>query len=335
MKALKIIGYLILIIAVAIGGLLTYVKTALPNVGNAQDLKIEYTPERIERGRYLAYHVTACMDCHSARDWEKFSGPLVESTLGRGGERFDQGLGFPGIYYSRNITPYGITHYTDGELFRVITTGVNKEGEAMFPLMPYLYYGKMDPEDIYSIIAYVRTLEPIEYAVEKSKHDFPFNFIVNTIPQKAEPQKRPDKSDQLSYGAYLTNAAGCVECHTQVEKGQIIKELSFSGGREFPLPDGSIVRSSNLTTETETGIGAWTEELFIQKFKMYTDSTYASDPIMPGDFNTWMPWTMYAGMDREDLAAIFAYLKTVPPINNKVVKFTSGAKERNLSQLNN
>jgi hypothetical protein len=201
--------------------------------------------------------------------------------------------------------------------------------------MPYLYYGKMDPEDIYSIIAYVRTLEPIEYAVEKSKHDFPYNFIVNTIPQKAEPQKRPDKSDKLSYGAYLTNAAGCVECHTQVEKGQIIKELSFSGGREFSLPDGSIVRSSNLTTETETGIGAWTEELFIQKFKMYTDSTYASDPIMPGDFNTWMPWTMYAGMDREDLAAIFAYLKTVPPINNKVAKFTSGAKEKNLSQLNN
>ena len=335
MKALKILGYLILIIAVAIGGLLTYVKVALPDVAEAQDLKIEYTQERIDRGRYLAYHVTACMDCHSARDWNQFSGPLVEATLGQGGERFDQNLGFPGVYYSRNITPHGIARYTDGELFRVITTGVNKEGEAMFPLMPYLYYGKMDPEDIFSIIAYIRTLNPIEKTVEESSHDFPFNFIVNTIPKNADPQKRPAKSDQLAYGAYIVSAAGCVECHTQVEKGQIIKELAFSGGREFPFLDGSIVRSSNITPDNETGIGAWTEELFIQKFKIYTDSSYTSEPIMPGDFNSWMPWTMYSGMERDDLAAIFAYLKSLPPMKNKVVKFTSGAKERNLSILKN
>lgn len=326
-KALKIIGYLFLIMAVSIGGLLTYVKTALPDVGEAQELKIEYTPDRIERGRYLAHSVSVCMDCHSARDWELFSGPVIENTLGQGGERFDQGLGFPGIYYSRNITPHGISRYTDGELFRVITTGVNKEGEAMFPLMPYQYYGKMDPEDIYSIIAYIRTLNPIEKVVEKSSHDFPFNFIVNTIPQKAEPQKRPEKTDQLAYGAYMTNASGCVECHTQVDNGQIIKELAFSGGREFPFSDGSIVRSSNISPDNETGIGAWTEELFVQKFKMYADSSYIPDTIMPGDFNTWMPWTMYAGMENDDLAAIFAYLKSMPPIKNKVVKFTSGAKE--------
>ena len=333
-KIFKILGYLLLVIAVAIGGMLTYVKTALPNVGEAEDLKIEYTQERIERGRYLANHVTVCMDCHSARDWNQFSGPLVLSTLGRGGERFGPELGFPGVYFSKNITPHGISRYNDGELFRVITTGVNKEGEAMFPLMPYLYYGKMDTEDIYSIIAYVRSLPLIESTVEKSKHDFPFNFIVNTIPQKADPQERPEKSDQLAHGAYLVNASGCVECHTQVEKGQIIKEFAFSGGREFPFPDGSTVRSSNITPDKETGIGAWTEELFIMKFKMYQDSTYSPETIKPGDFNSWMPWTMYAGMERDDLAAIFAYLKSVTPMKNQVVKFTPGGQE-NLSQSNN
>jgi hypothetical protein len=325
-KALKIVGYVLLLVAVAIGGLLTYVKTAMPNVGEAEALTIEYTPERIERGRYLATSVTVCMDCHSTRDWTKYSGPLTEGTLGQGGETFDQSFGFPGKYISRNITPHGISRYTDGELFRVITTGVNKEGEAMFPLMPYLYYGKMDTEDIYSIIAYVRTLAPIQKDWEKSTHDLPFNFIVNTIPQKASPQKRPDKSDLVAYGAYMVNASGCIECHTQVEKGQIIKELAFSGGREFPVMGGGIIRSSNLTPDKETGLGAWTEEMFIQRFKMYADSTYTPETVQPGEFNTWMPWTMYAGMERDDLAAIYAYLKTTTPMKNAVTKFSPAAK---------
>jgi hypothetical protein len=62
------------------------------------------------------------MDCHSTRDWSKFSGPLVEGTLGQGGERFDQTVGMPGVVYSKNITPARIGDYTDGELFRLITT---------------------------------------------------------------------------------------------------------------------------------------------------------------------------------------------------------------------
>ena len=93
-KILRYVGYLVAFVLVAIGALLTYVKAALPNVGDAQDLKIEYTPERVARGKYLATSVTVCMDCHSKRDWTQFSGPLVPGTLGQGGERFgrdDQG----------------------------------------------------------------------------------------------------------------------------------------------------------------------------------------------------------------------------------------------------
>lgn len=321
-KALKIIGLLLLMAVLAIGGLLTYVKTALPNVGEAEDLKIEYTAERIERGRYLAHSVTVCMDCHAVRDWSKFSGPPTPGTLGKGGDRFDQSVGMPGVYYAKNITPHGISRYTDGELYRVITTGVTKEGKALFPIMPYPYYGRMDPEDIYSIIAYVRSLQPVESTVPDAQHDFPFNFIVNTIPQKAEPQKRPEKTDLLAYGAYMANASGCIECHTQVEKGQIIKELAFSGGREFAFPDGSVLRSSNITMDKETGIGALTEEQFIQRFKTYADSAYQVPSVAPGEFNSVMPWTMYAGMERDDLAAIFAYLKSLPPRKNPVVKYS-------------
>ncbi|HEY5409053.1 MAG TPA: cytochrome C, partial [Ginsengibacter sp.] len=161
-KIFKILGYVLLFIIIAVTGILIYVKTALPNVGPAPDMKIDYTAQRVERGRYLANSVTACMDCHSTRDWSKFAGPLMPGTLGKGGERFDQKTGFPGVFYSRNITPAGISRYTDGELFRVISTGVTKEGTALFPVMPYAHYGKMDSEDIMSLIAYIRTLAPIQ-----------------------------------------------------------------------------------------------------------------------------------------------------------------------------
>ncbi|MBL7846833.1 MAG: c-type cytochrome [Cyclobacteriaceae bacterium] len=328
MKILKYLGFLVLAVIVGIGGLLTYLKLGLPDIAAAEDLKIEYTPERIERGRYLAHSVTVCMDCHSTRDWTRFSGPLTPGTLGQGGEYFDQKMGLPGVFVSKNITPEGIARYTDGELYRVITTGVNKEGIAMFPLMPYLYYGKMDPEDIYSIIAYVRTLAPIKNPVQSSVADFPVNFIINTIPQPAQPQKRPEKTDILAYGAYMTNASGCVECHTQVDgKGQIMKEVSFAGGREFIFPDGSVVRSANLTQDMESGIGQWTEDMFVQKFKVYADSTYQAPKVEPGGFNSMMPWTMYGHMETEDLKAIYAYLKTIAPISNKVTKFTPAASQ--------
>jgi mono/diheme cytochrome c family protein len=320
-KLLKFLGYTLVFVIVAVVALLTFVRFVLPNVGDAEELKIDYTQERIERGRYLANAVNLCMDCHGERDWSKFSGPPIPGTFGKGGDRFDQTVGFPGVFYAKNITPHGISRYTDGELFRVITTGVNKEGRAMFPVMPYLYYGKMDQEDIFSIIAYIRTLEPVESTIPESVPDFPMNFIINLIPQKANLQPKPDKKDWIAYGAYMTNASGCIECHTQVKDGQIIPELAFGGGREFAFPDGSVVRSVNITPD-KTGIGAWSEEQFVQRFKMYADSAYVPPTVKPGEFNTIMPWIMYAQMEEDDLKAIYAYLKSMKPIENVVERFT-------------
>ncbi|HNP06345.1 MAG TPA: c-type cytochrome [Cyclobacteriaceae bacterium] len=319
-KTLKYLGYLAIVLVLGVIALLLYVRMALPSVP-VEDITIEYTQARILRGEYLANTVTVCMDCHSVRDWSKFSAPPTPGTLGAGGDRFDQALGFPGVFYAKNVTPVGISRYTDGELYRVITSGVNKEGKAIFPIMPYSYYGKMDREDIYSIIAYLRNLPPIENEVPDSEPDFPMNFILNTLPAPADPHTQPPTNDQLAYGAYLTNAAGCMECHTNVENGQIIPELAFSGGREFGFPDGSMLRSTNITPH-ETGIGSWTERMFIVKFKMYADSSFVLPNVAPGEFNTIMPWTMYGKMKREDLAAIYAYLRTVKPIENRVEKFT-------------
>jgi hypothetical protein len=81
------------------------------------------------------------------------------------------------------------------------------------------------------------------------------------------------------------------------------------------------VRSSNITPDPNTGIGKWTEEYFVQRFRTYADSAYIPQTVKPGEFNTIMPWTMYGTMTQEDLAAIFAYLKTMKPIENTVIKF--------------
>ncbi len=326
-KILKYAAYFVVLLLVAVAALLAYVKIALPKVSEPEDLKIDYTTERIERGRYLANSVTACMDCHSTRDWSKFSGPLVPGTLGKGGEVFDQKSGLPGIFYSKNITPEGISRYSDGALFRVITTGVTKEGRAMFPLMPYPYYAHMDREDIYSIIAYVRSLSPIKNEVPESKADFPMNFIINTIPKDAALQTRPDTTDLLAYGGYMTNASGCIECHTQADKGKIIKDLAFGGGREFKFRNGTSVRSANISPDTETGIGKWSQEAFVQRFKKYADSAYVTNSVTPEDNNSVMPWTMYCNMKEKDLIAIYTYLKSVKPVSNSVVKYSVTSKD--------
>lgn len=318
----KIIKWVFLSLIAGVALLLLYVSFALPNVGDAPYIKIDKTEARIKRGEYLANSVSVCMDCHSTRDWTQFSGPLVLGTLGKGGEIFDQKFGFPGAFYSKNITPAGIGEWTDGEVLRAISSGVSKNGKALFPVMPHPNYGKMDKEDLISIIAYLRKLQPIENKVPESKPDFPMNFIINTIPKLAEFSKKPAETDAVKYGEYLFNAASCTDCHSKQEKGAKIAGMELAGGFEFPLVTGGIVRSANITQDKTTGIGNWSEDMFVNRFKIYADSTYVLPKVEKGSFNTVMPWKMYANMKTEDLKAIYAYLKTIQPITNKVVRFS-------------
>lgn len=322
-KVLKVLGILILLVIVIAGLGIGYIMLFQPDVGDPPDLKVELTPERIQRGEYLANSVCVCMDCHSTRDWSKFSGPLKEGTLGVGGERFDRTMGFPGVYYSKNITPAGIGDWTDGELYRVITTGVRNDGDPIFPVMPYHYYAKMSKEDIYSIIAYIRTLKPIESTVPEREMDMPLPIVLRLEPTPPEHQPMPDPSDKLAYGEYLTNASACQECHTPADDmGKLFMDQAFSGGREFEIPEsgGDKVRSANITPHN-TGIGFWNEDQFLARFRQYQDSNYNIPLVSHGDFNSIMPWMMYSSMSDRDLKAIFAYLQTVKPIENQVTKF--------------
>jgi hypothetical protein len=318
-KFLKFSLYAIIGLLSAFGLVILYVLYFLPRIP-VENIKIETTPERIERGKYLAENVAQCLDCHSARDWSKFSAPAVPGSEGKGGEAFDRTMGFPGTYYAPNITPFHLKDWSDGELFRAITSGVSRDGHALFPIMPYPSYGKMNREDIYSIITYIRNLAPVENTPPASHSNFPMNIIINTIPSESALSTKPAPTDTLNYGKYLVNAASCAECHTPARRGQIIEEKIFSGGRYFEMPNGTIV-SKNITPDKETGIGAWTPPDFITRFKAFENAAhYTAEDLKSGDFNTIMPWSNYAKMTDADLAAIYAYLMSVKPISNKIEK---------------
>lgn len=320
-KGLRYLLYLAGILLLLIISLVGYVTMALPNVGPAPDLTVEITDERIERGKYLANHVMLCMDCHAVRDFSLYAGPPTPGTLGGGGDVFDQNMGFPGRFVSRNLTPTSLNDWTDGEIFRAITSGVSRDGTALFPVMPYPHYSQLDEQDIHAVIAYLRTLEPVENELESSKADFPVNIIINTMPVKSDLKKRPAKEDVINYGKYMITAAACTDCHTRMEGGKYVG-APYAGGNEFLFPDGSVVRASNITPHETTGIGSWTKEMFVARFKMYADSTYLPRKILPGELQTLMPWQMYGGMSEEDLGAIYEYLRTVPAVENIVVRFT-------------
>ena len=299
---------------------ISYLFLAFPNVNAAPALTVTPTPERIERGKYLANHVSGCIDCHSIRDFKKFLGPLVIDTEGKGGEIFPEEFGVPGTLYSKNITPAVIGTMTDGELFRAITSGVRKNGDPLFPLMPYPNFNKMSEEDLYSIIAYIRTLKPIENHVQDSHIKFPMNLIIRTVPQNYTKQSAPDTSDIFAYGKYMITIASCGECHTQQVKGNPVEGMEFAGGFEFKTPMG-MIRSANITPDEETGIGTWTKEQFIARFKMYATPEASNINQDTMKYATLMPWTFFAGMTEKDLGAIYTHLITLKPVHHKVTRF--------------
>jgi hypothetical protein len=313
----KVIAFAIVsLILIAVIGL-GYITIFLPNVGKPEDIKIAITPERLARGKYLANNVMLCMDCHSQRDWSKKIGAVEPNKLGIGGDEFDHGENVPGEIYASNITPYHLKDWTDGEIFRAITTGESKDGHPLFPLMPWQGFSKMDREDLYSVIAYIRTLQPLQSAAYPAHQlDFPTNIIVHLMPQKASLGQRPSQSDTVTYGKYLVNAASCTFCHTQSDKGTPLPGMDFAGGVNFKIGNKTVT-TANITPDKNTGIGNWTQEVFLQRFKQVRDTS--NDMYKhPEKYITVMPWYDYSGMSDADLKAIYTYLRTIKPVNNRV-----------------
>lgn len=315
-KLFRLALILIVSIVCLAGAALAYLFLALPKVSVPSSVKVVATPEKIARGEYLARHVAGCVVCHGTRDWSRFSGPSQPGTEG-GSRVFDIGIA---SLHASNITPAGIGEWTDGELIRAITEGVSRDGRPLFPLMPYDNFRTMAPDDLEAIVAYVRSLKPIAIAppAPETTIKFPLNLIVRTIPGPAEPAPRPDPiSDRIAYGKYVTTMASCGHCHTPREGDDSVKERPFAGGNPFDLPGGRVQFSANITPDQRTGIGTWTEAQFIDRFKINAQLDDETLKEQSGH-RTEMPWRDYSFMTREDLSAIYLYLRTVPAVTNDV-----------------
>ena len=230
-------------------------------------------------------------------------------------------MGVPGEFYARNITPTALADWSDAEIARAITTGVNKHGEALYPVMPYRNYGELDAADVGALVAYIRTLRPQPNDVPDRSFHFPMQIMVRTMPQPARFAPRPDPADKVAHGGYLARAAGCVECHaTRDSDGNVLDRMEYAGGMEFRFPQGGLVRAPNITPDADTGIGSWSEQQFVSRFKIWERAPERVLPTAQRRNNTVMPWKQLGGMTRDDLSAVYAFLRTQKPIIHRVVK---------------
>lgn len=288
------------------------------------EMKVSADEATVAKGRYLA-GTMGCIACHSKRDWTRYAGPLVEgSELGGSGELgVEEGLGPKFELYAPNLTPHHLGAWSDGEVVRATVLGQSKDGRGLFPLMPYFEWrDRVAKDDMAAVVAYLRTVPAIERDTPLPRLPMP-GFVVNGFPEPRALRERAPALGESDYGEYVTYRSGCMGCHTQADKRGNYTGPAFSGGRGFPVPapGAGRVYSSNLTPDDDTGLGRWTREQFIQRFKAESLETARARPVQPGSFNSVMPWWAFAELTETDLGAMYDYLRTLPPTQNAVVKY--------------
>jgi len=271
----------------------------------------ERTPQRLERGRYIATALSGCIYCHTPHDWNAPGHPYIPGKDGAG-EVLPYG-DLPGRIVAPNLTPdpeTGAGRWTDDQLARAIREGVSHDGRALFPLMPYTHYRKMSDEDLASVIVYFRSLPPVCDELPATQIIFPVKYLIRSVPQPvtASVPDLPAGSSALDRGAYLVNMAGCSECHTPQEKGQELPGMAFAGGFPFSGPWGTVV-SANITPDP-SGISYYDESLFLEVMRTGSVKARPLNPVMP--------FSVYKNLTDDDLKAMFAFLRTVKPVQHRV-----------------
>lgn len=274
--------------------------------------KFDSTPARVERGEYLVMNVLDCMDCHAEHEWTQHDAPIVPGTLGSGQDMTIL-KGLPGQVIAPNITPdpeTGAGTWTDDQFARAIREGVGHDGRALFPFMAYPDFRSLSDEDLASVVVYLRSLPPIKKERQQTQLIFPVKYLIRSVPQPLDaPVPEPDLSTPEKRGKYLVTVAGCTDCHTpQDGHGQPLPGMDFAGGGIFDGPWGRVA-SANITQDP-SGIPYYDETLFMQALR--------TGYVRARKLNQIMPWRTYRGMTDQDLAAIFAYVKTFPPVRHHV-----------------
>ncbi len=273
------------------------------------DLQVEVTPERVAQGVKISSML--CQSCHAGED-KRMTGKWIADLPAEFGK-----------IYSMNITQdtfFGIGKWTDGEIYAFLRTGVRPNGKYAPVYMPK--FPLMAEEDVYSIIAWLRSDEANVQAAQTeaplSQPSFLVKFLCmvafKPLPLPPAPILLPDTTDVLAHGKYLANGVyACFACHSSdfTKLDMLVPENSlgyYSGGNEMPDLEGNIRITANLTPDPETGMAAYTEEEFVQavKYGKRRNGKQVRYPMEP-----------HTSLTDTEAKAIYAFLRTVPPVKNE------------------
>jgi mono/diheme cytochrome c family protein len=273
------------------------------------------TEKSVERGRYLVNTILACGNCHTPKAPD--GRPIAGRELAGGG------LVFEAPFYSGaapNITPdkeTGIGNWSDDEIQRAITEGVRPKharlADQPLALMMWVnFYKALTPSDLDAVVAYLRAIPPVRNAVAAPTYK-------RHVPRDPYPDAErgftdADMINPIRRGAYLVTIGHCMECHTPTKEGRTLYETALGqGGKPFgpnmvkgyPADwQGAVAR--NITSHRGAGLGGWTDE----------EIKRAITQGVSRDGRTLQPpmgYSWYAGLTPQDLDAIVAWLRTVPP----------------------
>jgi mono/diheme cytochrome c family protein len=255
----------------------------------------------VERGAYLA-KAADCMVCHTTQ----------------GGRQYAGGLGFKlpfGTLYSTNITPdkeTGIGNYSDQDFLNSLHRGVRRDGARLYPAMPYTSYTYVSDADALAIKAYLFSLPPVRATPPENTLAFPFNqrwaMIFWSAVFNPDTRYEPDtaKSPEWNRGAYLAEAlAHCGECHTP-------RNLAFAldNRRKFAGALTAGWRAFNISSDKNSGLGGWRDEDLVAYLSTGHAAGHgtASGPMGEAVDHS------FSAMAPEDIRAVVAYLRSVPPM---------------------
>lgn len=253
----------------------------------------------LERGEYLVRGPMSCGNCHTPQGP---NGPDMTLELAGGGPVIDDKMI---TAYAPNITPAGeIAGWSDAELSRAIREGIRPDGTLIGPPMPFSLYKRLSDTDLAAIVAFLRTLKPIEHTVPKSVYNIPLPPAYGPpVTHVADIPRGPT----AEYGAYIAGPiAHCLECHTPMgPQGPMYDGHLGQGGFQFPGPWGTSV-AANLTSGDD-GLKSFSDT---QVADMITKGVKPDGTRMLPP----MPYAWLAKMTPDDLQAVILYLRTLPPL---------------------
>jgi mono/diheme cytochrome c family protein len=322
MKWLKRFGIVVVTILVLAGGAGAVMELRSPKA-RAIDAakKFEATPERLARGKYLVEAQTHCLFCHSDHDWTMHGAPHLPGMTGAGWDLPYAENKMPGRVFAPNLTPdpeTGIGAIPDDAIARAIREGVGHDGRALF-MMPSDHFRNLSDEEVASIVVFMRTLPPVKKQRELTQIQIPVRWFMKFGPKPlTAPVPEADASTPIARGKHLAEIGLCAECHTPVnERHEPLPGMALSGGQEFVI-GGVRYRSANITPHA-SGLAHYDEALFIKTMRTGNIGGRRLAPIMP--------FAEIGKLTDADLKALWAYLKSVPPVAHDVERAPVDVKD--------